>query len=357
MSIDTATVAERDLLRPLRYLWRVPLLLVYAVLAILLAGLVLSWNRQRVMRHGREPFAHRLVRWWSTGLMRIFGLRAVRVGQPLADPVLFVANHTSWIDIEMLHSQRAACFVAKAEIAGWPLVGWLAASGGTIFHRRGSNHSLAAVMQVMVERLQRRAQGIPCAHLPGCARRRGAGAAGGAALCAWWQADRGCRLPRRREFRGQFPAPAGRAADGCRGAFPQRGAGQFRGAPAHGRTIARTHRRGAGRSRRMNLPRGKDFLPPRLLRSGHVQTMLSSSGVRRLLLPRAAKTVLQGAEPVVVDGGGGVRLTGAYTAQRIAPKSRGLAVLFHGWEGSVDSTYVLQTGSRLLADGWDIFRL
>jgi len=32
-------------------------------------------------------------------------------------------------------------------------------------------------------------------------------------------------------------------------------------------------------------------------------------------------------------------------------------VLFHGWEGSVDSTYVLQTGSRLLAEGWDIFRL
>ena len=154
MSLDAATTAERDLLRPLRYLWRVPLLLVHAVLAILLAGLVLSWNRERVMRHGREPFVHRLVRWWSNGLMRIFGLRAVRVGQPLPDPVLFVANHTSWIDIELLHSQRAACFVAKAEIARWPLVGWLAASGGTIFHRRGSNHSLAAVMQVMVERLR-----------------------------------------------------------------------------------------------------------------------------------------------------------------------------------------------------------
>lgn len=154
MSIDTATVAERDLLRPLRYLWRVPLLLVHAVLAILLAGLVMSWNRDVVMHEGREPWPHRLVRWWSTGLMWIFGLRAVRVGQPLPDPVLFVANHTSWIDIELLHSQRAACFVAKAEIAGWPLVGWLAANGGTIFHRRGSNHSLAAVMQVMVERLR-----------------------------------------------------------------------------------------------------------------------------------------------------------------------------------------------------------
>jgi 1-acyl-sn-glycerol-3-phosphate acyltransferase len=43
--------------------------------------------------------------------------------------------------------------VAKAEIARWPLVGWMAAAGGTIFHRRGSNHSLASVMQVMVERL------------------------------------------------------------------------------------------------------------------------------------------------------------------------------------------------------------
>jgi predicted alpha/beta-fold hydrolase len=107
----------------------------------------------------------------------------------------------------------------------------------------------------------------------------------------------------------------------------------------------------------MNLPRGKDFRPAWPLTSGHVQTMLSSSGVRRLLLPRAAHAVQEGAEAVMVDGGGGVRLSGAFTAQKIRPQPRGLAVLFHGWEGSVDSTYVLQTGSRLLADGWDIFRL
>lgn len=107
----------------------------------------------------------------------------------------------------------------------------------------------------------------------------------------------------------------------------------------------------------MSLPYGKDFRPPWPLRSGHIQTMLSSSGVRRLLLPSAAKTVLEDAQSVVVDGGGGVRLTGAYTAQKIRPQARGLAVLFHGWEGSLDSTYVLQTGSRLLRDGWDVFRL
>ncbi|MGN6237136.1 YheT family hydrolase [Dyella sp.] len=107
----------------------------------------------------------------------------------------------------------------------------------------------------------------------------------------------------------------------------------------------------------MTLPQGRDFQPPWPLRSGHIQTMLSSSGVRRLLLPKRARTVLEGAEHVMVSGGGGVRLSGAYTAQRSGTPSRGLAVLFHGWEGSLDSTYVLQTGSRLLADGWDVFRL
>jgi lyso-ornithine lipid O-acyltransferase len=154
MSIEAVSTPDRDLLRPLRYLWRVPLLLLHIVLGILLCGFILTWNRNVVMKNGREPFAHRMIRWWSTALMRIFGLRSVRFGQPLRDAALFVANHTSWIDIELLHSQRAACFVAKAEIANWPLVGWLAASGGTIFHRRGSNHSLAAVMQVMVDRLR-----------------------------------------------------------------------------------------------------------------------------------------------------------------------------------------------------------
>lgn len=155
MSTDTtATVSQRDPMRPLRYVWRVPLLLLHILLGVALCALLLNWTQNAVMKDGREPFPHRMIRWWSIGMLRVFGLRAVRFGQPLSDPVLFVANHTSWIDIGMLHSQRAACFVAKAEIARWPLVGWMAGTGGTIFHRRGSNHSLAAVMQVMVERLR-----------------------------------------------------------------------------------------------------------------------------------------------------------------------------------------------------------
>ncbi len=151
MSADSTTTTDR--LRPLRYLWRVPLLLLHILLGIFCA-FVAGTKPNAVMTKGREPFAHRMTRWWSRRLLRIFGMRSVRVGQPLPDAVLFVANHTSWIDIVMMDSQRAVCFVAKSEIAGWPLIGWMAAAGGTIFHRRGNNHSLSAVMQVMVDRLR-----------------------------------------------------------------------------------------------------------------------------------------------------------------------------------------------------------
>lgn len=140
-------------MRPLRYAYRIPLLLLHVLLGIVLCAIVLGLAGDRVMRDGREPFAHRTIRWWSTALLRIFGFRARRFGTPLHDPALFVCNHSSWLDIELMHTQRAACFVAKAEIARWPLVGWMAARGGTIFHRRGSNHSLTAVMQAMVRRM------------------------------------------------------------------------------------------------------------------------------------------------------------------------------------------------------------
>ncbi len=108
----------------------------------------------------------------------------------------------------------------------------------------------------------------------------------------------------------------------------------------------------------MSVRTGADFKPPPLLRSGHVQTMLSSSGVRRLLQRRRARApVNDTAQPVLFQLSDGVRLSGAFTAQSSRTQARGLAILFHGWEGSIDSTYVLQTGARMLAEGWDIFRL
>src|SRR5690606_9105100 len=96
---------------------------------------------------------HRAIRTWSLWLLRVFGMRVRSIGRPHAGGVLFVANHVSWMDITVLHSQHVMGFVAKSEISRWPLVGWLARRGGTIYHRRGSNESLSGVLHQMVQRL------------------------------------------------------------------------------------------------------------------------------------------------------------------------------------------------------------
>lgn len=133
---------------PLRCAWRVPLLLLLVIGGCLVAIFLLP----RGPRPGTAGAA--LLSNWSRLFLRLFGVRVVRMGEPLHDPVMFVANHGSWMDITVLHAIRPADFVAKAEIGHWPLVGWMARRGGTIFHQRGSNHSLAAVMAVMSDRLR-----------------------------------------------------------------------------------------------------------------------------------------------------------------------------------------------------------
>ena len=100
-----------------------------------------------------------------------------------------------------------------------------------------------------------------------------------------------------------------------------------------------------------------DFRPSWWLRSPHVQSMLASSSLRRRLRGARTRRLEREAEWVTLDCGDGVRLTGCRTVQNVAPKAHGLAVLFHGWEGSTRSAYLLQTGARLLEEGWDVFRL
>src|SRR5947208_1996695 len=150
---SSAVSATRDWLRPLRYLWRVPLLLLLVLITFPLAFAAFNPLAPRLRVRG-ERLDHWLQRWWSGALMRVFGFRLRRIGTPLPGAVLFVANHVSWLDITLLHSQRIMAFVAKAEIARWPLVGWLATRAGTIYHQRGSAHSLGAVMERVVVRLK-----------------------------------------------------------------------------------------------------------------------------------------------------------------------------------------------------------
>lgn len=153
MSPSTAAEPSTDARRPLRIIARLPLLLVHVTLGLAITMLMINPLSARLRWRG-ERLDELTIRCWSLLMMRAFGMRVRRFGTPVPGGALFVANHVSWIDITLLHSQRVVGFVAKSEIAAWPLIGWLAARGGTIFHHRGNNDSLHGVMHQMLMRLQ-----------------------------------------------------------------------------------------------------------------------------------------------------------------------------------------------------------
>lgn len=160
---DRARKDRSDPLRPLRYAWRTPLLLGHIALSLpLTLGVILS-PLGRIGTAAGDPWKYRVVRWWSRCLVRVFGIRAVAHGTPAPGGVLLVSNHRSWLDIELIHAFRMACFVAKSEIERWPMVGWLASQAGTIYHRRGSTESLSGVSGTMVARLR---EGLAVAVFP-----------------------------------------------------------------------------------------------------------------------------------------------------------------------------------------------
>jgi predicted alpha/beta-fold hydrolase len=97
------------------------------------------------------------------------------------------------------------------------------------------------------------------------------------------------------------------------------------------------------------------FEPPIGLHNPHLQSLLNSSRLRGVLVRRRARDLEAAAQEWLMDGGSGVRLVGHYSQQ--AGESRGLAVLLHGWEGSSRSNYILATGARLFAEGFNVFRL
>ena len=138
--------------RLFRYGYRLPWLAWHLLVALPVTLALIALGQRGADTDDRLD--HRAIRNWSAGLARVFGFRLQRVGTPLAGGTLFVANHVSWIDIVVLHSQHMMGFVAKREIRDWPLVGWLATRAQTIFHRRGSNESLGDVLETMIARLR-----------------------------------------------------------------------------------------------------------------------------------------------------------------------------------------------------------
>lgn len=73
----------------------------------------------------------------------ILGLRYAVRGEPMRHRGAVVANHSSWIDIFALNACQRVYFVSKAEVAGWPGIGWLAKATGTVFIERNPKKAKA----------------------------------------------------------------------------------------------------------------------------------------------------------------------------------------------------------------------
>jgi len=109
----------------------------------------------------RQPWRPTLVSWWHRRLLRCLGLNVSHCGTPAAGALL-VANHVSWLDIPVLGGAAPLRFVSKSEVRQWPLVGWMAATAGTLFMRRGA-HEAAEMTQCIAQQLQ---QGASIAIFP-----------------------------------------------------------------------------------------------------------------------------------------------------------------------------------------------
>lgn len=117
---------------PLRGVFRLVSYLLLTIVALPLHLTALALRVQPVVRW-LPVLYHRMV-------CVILGIKVKVNGQrSTVMPTLFVCNHVSYLDIEVLGGRIPGCFVAKAEVATWPFFSTLAKAQRTIFVDRRSS--------------------------------------------------------------------------------------------------------------------------------------------------------------------------------------------------------------------------
>jgi lyso-ornithine lipid O-acyltransferase len=119
------------------------LLLTLVLLPFQLIGIAFNWRLQRSIPH----FYHRV-------LCTLIGVRISEIGRrSTASPALILSNHVSWLDICVITALAPVVFVAKSEVARWPVFGWLARLQRTVFINRQARHQTGAATAEIAGRL------------------------------------------------------------------------------------------------------------------------------------------------------------------------------------------------------------
>ncbi|WP_245728093.1 lysophospholipid acyltransferase family protein [Nitrosovibrio tenuis] len=117
-----------------------------------ISGLIQS----AIYPHLDQPAQRRMAQNWSAGLLSILCIRLRYRGVvPSSETAraMLAANHVSWLDVYSIISVCPARFVAKSEIRGWPLLGWLSRNAGTLFIERSKRSDTARINQHIAEAL------------------------------------------------------------------------------------------------------------------------------------------------------------------------------------------------------------
>ena len=75
-------------------------------------------------------------------------------GTPLTQNVLFIANHVSWLDILILAGKTGSAFVAKSDMAPWPVIGWMATLNNSVYVARDQRLDVGAQARAMKTALE-----------------------------------------------------------------------------------------------------------------------------------------------------------------------------------------------------------
>lgn len=130
-----------------------PLVGVIRLVAYLLWALLLVPIQMIVLALYPKRFLM-IPRLFHRGVLTIFGLEVVILGSPSqAKPTLFISNHSSYLDIEILGAVLEGSFVAKSEVAGWPLFGFLSKLQRTVFINRKAKRDIDKQRDSMTGRL------------------------------------------------------------------------------------------------------------------------------------------------------------------------------------------------------------
>jgi len=127
---------------------------VTALLASVALILLLPFHLIAIYASGRATMS--VARLWQRFVCFLIGIRVTVTGAPAGGrPLLLLANHTSWLDIPILASVAPVSFIAKKEVANWPVVGFLAKAQRSVFVDRERRHATGSHADEVAGRLSK----------------------------------------------------------------------------------------------------------------------------------------------------------------------------------------------------------